>query len=53
MRQNCSQLPVDERNQFHALQQAEMPMTEIAEQLAGFGHCWALINVHAIVDFST
>ena len=33
MRQNYSQLTVDERNQFYALQQAEMPMTEIANQL--------------------
>ena len=33
MRQNYSQLTVDERNQFYALQQAKMPMTEIANQL--------------------
>ena len=33
MRQNYSQLTVDERNQFYALPQAKTSMTEIANQL--------------------
>ena len=33
MGQYCSQLTEGERNQFYALRQAQMPMTEIASQI--------------------